>query len=187
MAFYTERNEAEDAPKGTGRHPDKYTYKEALAEVNRIANVLKSMGVGKGDRVGLFLPMVAELPLAMLACARIGAVHTVVFAGFSKEALASRLVDAGCKAVLTCDGVYRGSKLIPLFKTVDDALGLCEAEGHPIARTLVLERLGAEESGAKLKPGRDAWWHEETAKASAECPPEWVESEHPLFILFTSG
>lgn len=187
MAFYTERNEAEDAPKGTGRHPDKYTYKEALAEVNRIANVLKGMGVGKGDRVGLFLPMVAELPLAMLACARIGAVHTVVFAGFSKEALASRLVDAGCKAVLTCDGVYRGSKLIPLFKTVDDALGLCEAEGHPIARTLVLERLGAEESGAKLKPGRDAWWHEETAKASAECPPEWVESEHPLFILFTSG
>ena len=99
MAFYTERNEAEDAPKGTGRHPDKYTYKEALAEVNRIANVLKGMGVGKGDRVGLFLPMVAELPLAMLACARIGAVHTVVFAGFSKEALASRLVDAGCKAV----------------------------------------------------------------------------------------
>uniref|UniRef100_I2CQN9 Acetyl-coenzyme A synthetase n=1 Tax=Nannochloropsis gaditana (strain CCMP526) TaxID=1093141 RepID=I2CQN9_NANGC len=188
IAFYTERNDLEPIREsGPGGLKDQYTYREALEEVSRIANVLKSMGVKRGDTVGLFLPMVAELPLAMLACARIGAVHTVVFAGFSKEALADRLCDAGCKAVIACDGVFRGSKLIPLFHTVDAAIQLCNERGHIIEHTLVLERLGGDVAGVHLTPGRDVWWHEATAKASSACPVEWMPSEHPLFILYTSG
>jgi len=184
IAFIAERNDiGEEAPQ-----PASYTYAEALEEVNRLANVLKARGVGKGDRVGLFMPMVPELPIAMLACARIGAVHTVVFGGFSKESLANRLVDAQCKAVISCDAVMRGPKMVPLYEITAGALALCrEKAGLDIGTNVVLQRLGEEASGVALREGRDVAWGPAVAAASPDCPPEWVDAEHPLFILYTSG
>ncbi len=156
------------------------SYKELHRKVSQFANVLKNNGVEKGDRVCIYLPMVPELAIALLACARIGAVHSVVFAGFSSTALASRIDDAKCKVLLTSDGSYRGSKSIPLKVIADKAL----EESSSIETAIILNRTGTEVS---MKPGRDVWWHEELEKVNAQCPAEEMDAEDMLFILYTSG
>jgi acetyl-CoA synthetase len=156
------------------------TYQDLHREVCRLANALKSLGVRRGDRVGIYMPMVPELPVALLACARIGAVHSVVFGGFSAEALKDRLNDAQAKVVLTADGGYRRGGVVPLKRSVDEAL-----KGAPsVEKVLMLRRTGEQ---VPMTPGRDIVWEEAVAKASAECPAEPLDSEHPLFILYTSG
>ena len=157
------------------------TYNELYREVNKFARVLQSLGVGKGDRVSVYLPMIPELVVTMLACARIGAIHSVVFAGFSAKALAERNQDAGAKVLVTADGGFRGKKVIPLKETVDEAL-----EMEPgIEKVIVVKRTGRE---VPFKEGRDLWWHELMDQASGE-PVKAVETdaEDPLFILYTSG
>lgn len=158
------------------------TYRELSAEVNRCANVLKSLGVKKGDRVIIYLPMIPEAAVAMLGCARIGATHSVVFGGFSGQALRDRINDSQAVGVITADGGYRRGALVPLKSNVDEALG-----GAPSVRwTLVVKRCQAPFSGA-WKANQDRWWHEAMAKVSVECQAEPIEAEHPLFILYTSG
>jgi acetyl-CoA synthetase len=155
------------------------TYGELAAQVNRLANGLKSLGVKKGDRVGIYLPMVPEAAVAMLACARIGAVHSVVFGGFSAEALQERMNDAGAKVLLTADGGWRKGAVVPLKKNVDAAV----PNMRTVEKVVVLKRAG--DAGP---PGpKDVSWEELVSKQSEVCEPEWVESEHPLFILYTSG
>ncbi|WNZ64611.1 acetate--CoA ligase [Myxococcus sp. MxC21-1] len=156
------------------------TYGELSTEVNKLANALKSLGVRKGDRVGIYLPMVPEAAVAMLACARIGAVHSVVFGGFSAEALHERMNDAGAKVLLTADGGWRKGAVVPLLKNVEAAL----PHMPTMEKVVVLRRTGStlELSGPKLVA-----WDTLVSGQSAECEPEWVESEHPLFILYTSG
>jgi len=181
VAFYAERNEiGEEAPQR-----DSWTFAEALEEVQRLANAMKAAGVGKGDVVAIFMPMIPEAVMAMLACTRIGAIHTVVFGGFSANALASRLDDSGAKLVIACDGVGRGKKVVDLFGTMTAALKV--AEKGTVKGSIVLRRMGAEKLAADLEDGRDQWWHEALEKQSSECPVEWVEAEAPLFILYTSG
>jgi acetyl-CoA synthetase len=156
------------------------TYGELHTEVSKFANVLKSLGVGRGDRVAIYLPMVPEVAVAMLACARIGAVHTVVFGGFSAESLRDRINDAGAKVLVTADGGYRRGAIVPLKHNADDALA-----GTPsIAHVVVLRRTGQTVS---FRPGRDLWWSELMARASHDCPPEPMDAEDPLYILYTSG
>jgi acetyl-CoA synthetase len=168
-------------PNEPGDTAKTFTYKELHAEVCRFANVLKANGIKKGDRIALYLPMVPELAIAVLACARIGAVHSVVFAGFSASALADRINDSSCKMVLTSDGNFRGAKKIPVKKVVDDALDL----GCPSIETvLVYKRTGID---IEWTEGRDKWWHEELEGQSTECPAEVMDSEDMLFILYTSG
>ncbi|ATB46926.1 acetate--CoA ligase [Corallococcus macrosporus] len=156
------------------------TFAELAAEVNKLANALKSLGVRKGDRVGIYLPMVPEAAVAMLACARIGAVHSVVFGGFSAEALQERMNDAGAKVLLTADGGWRKGAVVPLLKNVEAALPHMAS----MEKVVVLRRTGdaLALSGPKLVA-----WDTLVNGQSAECAPEWVESEHPLFILYTSG
>lgn len=156
------------------------TYRELHGEVCRFANVLLAQGVAKGDRVTLYLPMVVEAAVAMLACARIGAIHSVVFGGFSPEALAGRIEDCGSKLVITADQGCRGGKRIPLKANVDAALERCPG----VERVVVVRRTGAD---VPLTPGRDLWWHELMADASPDCEPEPMGAEDPLFILYTSG
>jgi acetyl-CoA synthetase len=156
------------------------TYQQLLLEVCRFANVLKGLGVEKGDRVGLYLPMIPELPVAMLACARIGATHSVVFGGFSAEAVRDRMNDAEAKVIVTADGGYRRGKIVPLKASVDGSL-----EGTPSVQSVVVVRRTGED--VPMKAGRDHWWHELMATAATDCPPEPLDSEHPLFILYTSG
>ena len=156
------------------------TYGELHAEVNKFANVLKNLGIGRGDRVAIYLPMVPEVAVAMLACARIGAVHTVVFGGFSAESLRDRINDAGAKILITADGGYRRGAIVPLKSNADDALA-----GTPsIEHVVVLRRTGQTVS---FKTGRDLWWSELMAGASKDCPPEAMDAEDPLYILYTSG
>jgi len=156
------------------------TYKELHEQVCKFANALKSLGVTQGDVVSIYMPMTPELAIAMLACARIGAVHSVIFAGFSSEAIADRNRDASAKVQLTADGAWRRGKSLPLKETVDAAL-----EKSPSVRTcVVLKRTGDE---VKMKKGRDVWWHDLMNDASADCPAEPLDSETPLFILYTSG
>jgi len=155
------------------------TYKELHSRVCSFANVLKSNNVQKGDRVCIYLPMVPELAIAVLACARIGAVHSVVFAGFSSTALAARINDASCKMVLTSDGSFRGNKTIDLKSIVDEALNDCDC----VDSVIVLNRIN---SGITLK-NNEKWWHEELLKVNDDCPPEIMDSEDSLFILYTSG
>jgi acetyl-CoA synthetase len=151
-------------------------------EVNRFANALKSLGLVKGDRVAIYMGMVPELAIAMLACAKIGAAHSVVFGGFSAEALRERINDAKAKVVITADGAWRRGTVVPLKASVDDAL-----TGTPsIEKVVVLERIGKAAQIA-MKPGRDVWWHDVTANASDECAPEHMDAEDMLFILYTSG
>ena len=157
------------------------TYKDLHAEVSRFANVLKGQGISAGDRVVLYMPMVPEAAVAMLACARIGAIHSVVFGGFSAGALKDRIEDAEAKAVITADGGNRGGGVVKLKENVDKALDM---GGASIESVIVVQR---SEHGAAMKAGRDHWYHELMEKAEAECEPEWVNSEHPLFILYTSG
>lgn len=155
------------------------TYRELFYEVNRFANALKSKGIGKGDKVIIYMPMVPEAAIAMLACARIGAIHSVVFAGFSSSALADRVIDCEAKAILTSDGNFRGSKKIAVKAVVDEAL-----EKSSVETVIVYERTKQE---VTMKEGRDFWWHEVIAEESQECPAEEMDSEDMLFILYTSG
>ena len=157
----------------------KITYRELYESVCRFGNVLKDRGIKKGDRVILYMPMVPEAAYAMLACARVGAIHSVVFAGFSPEALASRIIDCGAKAVITANEAPRGGKQTPLKKNVDEALDIA---GDIIS--LVLRRTSAEVS---MKEGRDFWLNDLMDEASTVCPPEAMNAEDPLFILYTSG
>ncbi len=157
------------------------TYAELHAEVCRFANVLKTMGVGKGDRVTIYLPMIPEAAIAMLACARIGAVHSVVFAGFSAEAVAGRIDDAKSDFIITADEGRRGGKTIPLKQTIDDAI--CHA-WHEVKGVLVVQHTGA---NVPMTHARDIWWHEQREAASTDCLPEPMNAEDPLFILYTSG
>ena len=156
------------------------TYRELHADVCRFANVLKSRGVQKGDRVTIYLPMVPEAAVAMLACARIGAIHSIVFAGFSPEALAGRITDCDSTIVLTADEGLRGGKKVPLKANVDEALGHCPA----VETVIVLRRTGA---AVPMVPGRDVDWAEVAAAQSTVCEPEEMGAEDPLFILYTSG
>jgi len=158
------------------------TYQDLYRAVQRFANVLKNQGVQAGDRVAIYMGMVPELPIAMLACARIGAPHTVIFGGFSAESLRGRINDAQAKVLLTQDGAWRRGNVVPLKRFADDALTDCPS----IKKVVVLRRVG-EASGAEMTPGRDIWWHEAVEKANPVCPPEPLDSEHPLYILYTSG
>ncbi|MEL6362665.1 MAG: AMP-binding protein, partial [Pseudomonadota bacterium] len=161
-------------------HDKKITYGELLAEVSRMANTLKARGVAKGDRIVIYMPMIPEAAYAMLACARIGAVHSVVFGGFSPEALASRIEDCGAVAVITADEGLRGGKSVPLKSNVDRALAL----GRDVRLVLVVRRTGGD---IPWKAGRDIWWHNARDDVSPVCAPEPMKAEDPLFILYTSG
>lgn len=156
------------------------TYRELHSQVCRFANVLKSNGVKKGDRVCIYMPMVPQLAVAVLACARIGAVHSVVFAGFSANSLSGRIEDADCNIVITSDGAYRGAKDIAIKEIVDEALETCPS----VKKVIVLKRTGTE---VKMVSGRDVWWDEEMSKVNDDCPAEEMDAEDMLFILYTSG
>jgi acetyl-CoA synthetase len=156
------------------------TYKDLHLKVCQFANVLKRHGITKGDRVCIYLPMVPEAAIAMLACARIGAIHSVVFGGFSAQSVRDRINDSDCKMVITSDGAYRGNKSIPMKDTVDDALVLCPS----VEKVIVLTRTRQPISMIK---GRDFWWEDEIKKINADCPATEVDAEDPLFILYTSG
>ena len=156
------------------------TYQQLLIEVSKFANVLKSLDVGKGDTVAIYMGMTPELPIAMLACARIGATHSVVFGGFSANALIDRINDAQCRAVITQDGAYRRGTEIPLKATVDEALEACPS----VKSVIVYKRTGSE---VQMTPVRDHWWDDLMANASDACEAEPLDSEHPLYILYTSG
>ncbi len=164
------------------------TYAELTALVCQIANYLSSLGVTKGDRVVIYLPMRVELPAAMLACARLGAIHSVVFGGFSADALAQRIIDSAPKAVITITAVKRGAKAIPLKPLVDEALAAAAAAGVPVPVCLVAENAGAMASGdAPFTAGRDVWWRDAIPQQSSSAPVTWVDAEDPLFMLYTSG
>ena len=156
------------------------TYQELLAEVSRLANAMKALGIGKGDRVAIYMGMVPELAMALLACARIGAVHSVIFGGFSANALVDRITDAQAVAVITQDGSWRRGNEVRLKPAVDEALRTCPS----VKSVLVLRRTG---TPVEMVAGRDHWWHEVVPKASGDCPAEPLDAEHPLFILYTSG
>ncbi|HEX7022602.1 MAG TPA: acetate--CoA ligase [Trueperaceae bacterium] len=156
------------------------TYNEMLREVSRFANVLKGLGVRRGDRVAIYMPMIPEAAVAMLACARIGAPHSVVFGGFSAHALADRIQDAEAKVVVTADGGFRRGNVIELKSAVDEAVESCPS----VQSVVVVERA---KNQVSMKPGRDHWYAELMADASADCPAEPLDAEHPLFILYTSG
>jgi acetyl-CoA synthetase len=158
------------------------TYRQLLEQTCRLANVLKARGVKKGDRVVIYMPMSVEGVVAMQACARIGATHSVVFGGFSAQSLRDRIEDAGAVMVITADEQARGGKALPLKAIVDEALGLGGCDS--IRNVIVYRRTGGK---VAWKDGRDVWLHDETAKAAATCEPEWVGAEHPLFLLYTSG
>ena len=158
----------------------KITYRQLHREVCRFANVLKARGVGKGDRVSIYMPMIPEAAVAMLACARIGAVHSVVFGGFSPEALKDRILDSDCRVVVTADETVRGGRTTPLKANTDKALAQCP-DVHSV---IVVRRSGADVAWTE---GRDVWYHEQVEQAADDCPPEEMDAEDPLFILYTSG
>lgn len=158
----------------------RYTYRELHSHVCRMANVLKKLGVTKGDRVCIYLPMIPELAFAVLACARLGAVHSVVFAGFSVNALADRIQDSGCKLVITSDGLNRGAKQIPVKSVVDEAIASCPV----VEKVLVVNRLNWP---IQMKEGRDIWYHEALSHEGDSCQATEMDSEDQLFILYTSG
>ncbi len=160
------------------------SYKQLHEKVCRFANALKTKGVVKGDRVAIYMPMIPELAVSMLACARIGAIHSIVFGGFSAEALSNRILDSLCKVVVTADGVMRGAKAVPLKGAADTAMALCKEQGHGVECCFVVKRTGSQ---VEMYPNRDVWWHEAAAKESPICPVEWMDAEDPLFILYTSG
>jgi acetyl-CoA synthetase len=173
IAFHWEPND----PKESGRS---ITYNELHADVCRFSNVLQSKGVKKGDRICLYMPMIPELAIAVLACARIGAIHTVVFAGFSANSLSDRIQDCECNLVITSDGAYRGAKAIPVKAVVDQAIETCPS----VKNVIVFQRTNEK---VTMKSGRDFWWSEEMAAASAEFESVEMDSEDMLFILYTSG
>ena len=173
IAFYFEANDPYEKTRAI-------TYRELYSDVCRFANVLKGRGIKKGDRVCLYMPMIPELAIAVLACARIGAIHSVVFAGFSATSLAGRIQDMDSCAVVTTDGAYRGAKSISIKSVVDVAIQECPS----VLNVIVYKRTGEK---IDMQQGRDIWWHEEMERASAECAAEIMDSEDPLFILYTSG
>jgi acetyl-CoA synthetase len=173
VAYYWEPNDPSE-------HSVQLTYKELHEEVCKFSNVLKNNEAKKGDRICIYMPMVPELAIAVLACARIGAVHSVVFGGFSASALSGRIQDSDCRLVITSDGAYRGSKVIPMKEVVDEALEICPS----VNKVIVFERTG---SSVILKKGRDVLWKEEMRNASAVCEAESMKAEDMLFILYTSG
>jgi acetyl-CoA synthetase len=156
------------------------TYRELHARVCKMSNVLKSQGVLKGDRVCIYMPMIPELAIAVLACARIGAIHSVVFGGFSAQSISDRINDSACKVILTTDGAVRGNKMIPMKETVDDAIALCPS----VEKVIVKRRTN---TPVAMLDGRDIWWEEAELEAADACAPEIMNSEDPLFILYTSG
>ncbi|MEZ0391549.1 MAG: acetate--CoA ligase [Pseudobdellovibrionaceae bacterium] len=156
------------------------TYQELSEEVNRMANVLKKHGVKKGDRVTIYMPMIPEAAYAMLACARIGAIHSVVFGGFSPDSIADRIIDCESTFVITADEGHRAGRTLPLKKNIDAAL----EKAKTVQKVLVVQRTGNQ---VPFHSTRDLWWHEEREKVSAQCEPERMNSEDPLFILYTSG
>ncbi len=166
----------------------KITYKELHENVCKFANVLKRNGLKKGDRVILYMPMLPETMIAMLACARLGVIHSVVFAGFSPQAVAQRAKDSQVKIIITTDGSYRHGKVLDLKKTIDEALEIKgengELEAGAVEKVIIYKHISNKVS---FKEGRDVWWDEEMEKAGKECAPEYVDAEHPLFILYTSG
>ena len=156
------------------------TYNHLFELVCKFSNVLKSRGVRKGDRVSIYMPMIPEAAVAMLACTRIGAIHSIVFGGFSPDALRDRILDSDCQVVITADEGPRGGKNVPLKENVEKAL-----EGCPnVHTTIVVRRTG---NSVTASPGRDVWYHEAMSEAQSECPPEPMDAEDPLFILYTSG
>ena len=161
-----------------------YTYQQLYEEVSKFGNVLKNLGTKKGDRVTIYMPMIPEATFAMLACARIGAIHSVVFGGFSPEALAGRIHDCKSKIIITADEGIRGGKIIPLKANVDDAIKIANGLGTEVEKSLVIQRTGNKIS---WDPSIDTWYHEEIEKVSDSCPPEEMAAEDPLFILYTSG
>lgn len=178
----TKKNQAAIIWEGdTPRESQTYTYQQLHREVCRFANVLKKHGVVKGDRVLVYLPMIPELAIAILACARIGAIHSVVFGGFSAESLKSRILDCTPKALITADGGFRGEKPIPLKHNADEAMA-----GSDVKTCFVVQRTGI---SANMETTRDRWWHEEinASDITADCPAEAIDAEDPLFILYTSG
>ena len=156
------------------------TYGDLHREVCKFSNVLKSRGVAKGDRVILYMPLVPELAVAMLACTRIGAVHSIIFGGFSAESIRDRVADAGAKVIVTADGGWRRGSIVPLKRMVDEAI----EGGNRVSDVIVLKRT---QQDVLMKAGRDLWWHELMEDASTDCKPAKLDSEHPLFILYTSG
>jgi acetyl-CoA synthetase len=158
------------------------TYKQLHEEVCKFANVLKAQGVQKGDRVILYMPMVPELGIAALACSRIGAIHGIVFGGFSADALRDRIVNCEGKVLVVCDGTFRGNKAVPQKATADEALKSCPS----VKSVIVVNRVG-DKIKCDMVAGRDKWYHEEMKKVDAKCEPEWMDAEDPLFILYTSG
>jgi acetyl-CoA synthetase len=177
IAFYWEGN--------TPGEQRTLTYRQLHEEVCKCANVLKSKGVKKGDRVSIYMPMVLELAITCLACARIGAMHSVIFGGFSADSLANRILDSEGRVLVTSNAVYRGAKAIPLKKNADEAMRIAAEKGVTTQTCIVYNRVP--ELDIEMTDGRDVWWHEEMEKASADCPPEWVDAEDPLFLLYTSG
>ncbi|CAH8553205.1 unnamed protein product [Heterobilharzia americana] len=186
------------------------TYSDLLSKVKRIGKMLENLGVQKGDCIAIYMPMVPELIMTMLACARLGAVHSVVFGGFSASALADRITDAKCKILITADGTWRGSKLIDLKSIASNAMDLCREQGYFVQRCIVFQHVTATPSNTindinnvesrdgvrpatklnvPMEEGRDTWWHDliSTIPENTDCPIEWVNSEDPLFILYTSG
>jgi acetyl-CoA synthetase len=180
--------EGEPAPEGKPGEERTLTYRQLHREVCRFANVLKRHGIGRGDRVLIYLPLVPEAAISMLACARIGAIHSVVFAGFSAQSVADRIADCGARIVITADGGFRRGAIVPLKKNVDDALRIIGPDSKPLAscveKVVVLRRTHHD---IHIEEGRDVWWHRELEYVSDECPPVSIDSEHPLFILYTSG
>lgn len=204
IAYYWEGND----PADTG----KITFQELKTEVCKFANVLKNLGIQKGDRVAIYMPMITELVVAMLACARLGVIHSIVFGGYSSEALASRVLDAKCCAILTADGMWRGTKLINLKTIVDGAIQLCEKSGYHVDHCVMVRHLSPDEQESEPEEGdtqptpakrpvkrlkinwvnsRDKWWHElmgeMNTKEGKTCDPVWCNAEDPLFMLYTSG
>ncbi len=181
---YLDKRGGQTAIKWIANNPNEQnrnlSYKELHSEVCKFANVLKNNGTKKGDRICLYMPMVPELAIAVLACARIGAIHSVVFAGFSAKSLSDRINDADCKILITADGGFRGEKVIPLKDISDEAMGSTPC----IKKCIILERT---KSNIRMQDGRDVWWHDEIHKTTNYCPIEIMDSEDPLFILYTSG
>ncbi len=168
----------------------KLTYRELHEQVCKFANVLKSRGVNKGDRVSIYMPMIPELAIAMLACARIGAVHSIVFGGFSADALADRIVDSTCRVVITTDGMFRGDRPMERKAFADHAMANADGRmgGKSVETCIVVRRVGEHKGiSCPMLDGRDIWWHDAMATASPDCPCEEMDAEDPLYILYTSG
>lgn len=188
VAFHWEGNDPKDA--------GKITYAELHKDVCKFANVLRSKGVKKGDRVAIYMPMITELVVAMLACARIGAVHNIVFGGYSSDSLASRILDAKAKVVISADGAWRGKKLIHLLEITAEAIKTTKTKGHTVETNIVVCHLPRLHETAPdyektikalFDESRDTWWHDVMKSASDECEVEWMDAEDPLFMLYTSG